>query len=412
MKIVTLLTLVLCMSTQFSRAQTATKFPFPQNVEYTQGNKSAHITDTEAMNAYTAWKQKFIRECGENEARVVKEDSTITVSEGIGYGLAITAYAGDKIIFDKLLNYYMARLNERGLMNWIYTDCETGNNKKNGATDGDLDAAIALLVAMKQWPTETSYADIAHAIIDSLQTHNFLMCEGIIVQKPGDDFGGCNCTNPSYYSPAYYRAFAQFKEDHTDMQGAAFWLQAAEDSYVTLNRNTNPHTGLVYAWTNHKGGDPENCYYEVSGSGVYNSYQYDACRTPWRIATDYLWWGTKEAEVWTQNITTFIETPIYNQFAEDGEIWYGAGGIENVVDNYWHNGLRRINPDAPTYGHRHSVPFVGSFALAAMSSSQRTTDRFMREFASVPAERYYESCLQVLYMFLASGNFWNPYGVE
>ncbi|MFW5852093.1 MAG: glycosyl hydrolase family 8, partial [Bacteroidota bacterium] len=196
MKIILLFTLVLCLITQFSFAQTAPKFPFPQNVEYAQGNKSVHITDTEAMNAYTAWKQKFIRECGDNEMRVVKEDSTITVSEGIGYGLAITAYAGDKNIFDKLLNYYMARLNERGLMNWIYTDCETGNNKKNGATDGDLDAAIALLVAMKQWPADTRYGGIAHAIIDSLQNHNFLMCEGIIVQKPGDDFGGCNCTNP------------------------------------------------------------------------------------------------------------------------------------------------------------------------------------------------------------------------
>jgi endo-1,4-beta-D-glucanase Y len=376
------------------------------------GVQSDYVSHEDALKAYEQWKKKFVRFCGEHEARVVKDDASVTVSEGIGYGLAIAAYAGDKYLFDKFLTYYMARLNWRGLMNWIYEDCETGDNKKNGASDADLDASIGIIVATKQWPHEQKYVNYAHALLDSLQKHNFVVCNDVLVQKPGDDFGGCTCTNPSYYSPGYYRVFAEFKKEHNDNQAAAFWLQAAHDSYITLQKNTHPYTGLVYAWTNAEGGDPENCYYEVTGSGVYNSYQYDACRTPWRIATDYLWWGTPEAQIWTQNIVKFIEAPIHVQREDDGTIWYGAGGIENVVDNYWHNGLRRMNPEAPTYGHRHTVPFVGAFALAAMSGKQELADSYMKDFALVPAHRYYESCLQVLYMFLASGNFWNPYKID
>ncbi len=383
------------------------QYPFPQNnIEY--GYVSEHITHKEAYAAYEKWKQNFVKDCDENEARVINDDA-ITVSEGIGYGLAITAYAGDKALFDKLLHYYMARLNKHGLMNWIYTACESGDNEKNGATDADLDAIIAIIVASKQWPHEKKYISYAHALVDSLQKHNFVICNNVIVQKPGDDFGGCSCTNPSYFAPGYYRVYAAFKKEHNNNDAAEFWMKAAHDSYITLFKNTHPYTGLVYAWTNSEGGDPENCYYEVSGSGVYNSYQYDACRTPWRIANDYIWWGTTEAKTWTQNIIKFIEAPIYAHKESDGSVWYGAGGIQNIVDNYWHNGLRRYNPEEPTYGHRHTVPFVGSFALAAMSSSQEITNNYMKEFANVPAERYYESCLQVLYMFLASGNFWNPY---
>jgi hypothetical protein len=295
------------------------------------------------------------------------------------------------------------------MMNWLYKDCETGNNQKNGATDADIDIAFALVVASKQWPKDEKYLSLANDLIDRLQQYNFTECDGLIVQKPGDAFGGCSCTNPSYYAPAYYRVFSDLKRKNNEASRALFWLNAAKDSYVILNKNAHPETGLVYAWTNADGKDPKDCYYEVSGSGTYNSYQYDACRVPWRLANDYLWFGNKEAEAFTQKITNFVTKPIYKQSAPNGNIWYGAGGIENVVDGYWPNGLRRINPDKPSWGHRHTSPFVGSFVLSSMSSNnQLIVDEFMEELSKLKIERYYESCLHVLYTFLASGNYWNP----
>jgi hypothetical protein len=107
-----------------------------------------------------------------------------------------------------------------------------------------------------------------------------------------------------------------------------------------------------------------------------------------------------------------VKTPIYKQTAANGDLWYGAGGITNVVDGYWHNGLRRIDTVGAKYGHGHTIPFVGAFAVASMSSSQEDADVFMKEFQSLAPINYYESCLSVLYTFLATGNFWNPYGVQ
>jgi len=397
------------MGNLYSQNSDSAQYPFPEAKQYSFGKMSTKITSDDAWDAYVRWKEKFVEACGENEVRIKKSQPQITVSEGIGYGAAIVVYAGDKELFDKLLNYHIARRNKNGMMNWYYENCETGDNKKNGATDAEMDLGIALVVATKQWPHDVRYKNEANKIIDSMQVHYFTMFEGVIIQKPGDEFGGSNCLNPSYFSPAYYRVFAEFKKEQNEVKKADFWTKAASDSYITLLKNAHKETGLVYAWTNAEGGDPKECYYEVTGSGVYNSYQYDACRTPWRIANDYLWFGTEDAKLWTQKITKFVNAPIYAQYGKTGNVWYGAGGIENVVDNYWHNGLRRINPEGHGYGHRHTVPFVGSFALASMSGTQEIVDLSMADFNAIKTDGYYESCLEVLYKFLATGNFWNPY---
>jgi endo-1,4-beta-D-glucanase Y len=407
------LIMLLCLSVVF-QLSFSQKYPFPQNVKYAYGVKSSKISNADVIKDYEKWKQDYVRMCGETEACVIKYINNVqtTVSEGIGYGMAITVYMGDKVLYDKFLNYYVARTNKHGMMNWIYENCDSGDNQKNGATDADLDVIFSLVVATKQWPNEARYKPLVNELLDSLRKFNFIECNGIIVQKPGDDFGGCNCSNPSYYSPAYYKVFAKFKEELNQSESVIFWNKAAQDAYVTLLKNANPNTGLVYAWTNSEGKDPSDCYYEVSGSGTYNSYQYDACRTPWRISMDYLWFGDKQAETWLQKITNFVNAPVYKQVAPNGDFWYGAGGITNVVDSYWGNGLRRIDPTGVVYGHNHTIPFVGSFALASMVSNQSKVDEGMTDFNVLPATTYYQSCLVVLYKLLATGNFWNPYDVK
>src|SRR5210317_1160721 len=177
---------LLILSFAFCNSQV---YPFPQNVKYPYGLQSNKLTDNHAFKAYEKWKNTFVVYCNGDEARV-KNDRNETVSEGIGYGMCIVAYAGDKILFDQLLNYYNKRLNAFGMMNWLYKDCETGNNQKNGATDADIDIAFALVVASKQWRKDEKYLSLANDLIDRLQQYNFTECDGLIVQKPGDAFGG------------------------------------------------------------------------------------------------------------------------------------------------------------------------------------------------------------------------------
>ncbi|MBK8805207.1 MAG: hypothetical protein IPO21_00595 [Bacteroidales bacterium] len=355
---------------------------YPQNVTYPYGYKSSKITSADADKEYQSWISKYYVECSNNEARINYDGNT--VSEGIGYGLVITAYAGDKTKFDKLLKYYNNRKNGNGVMHWEYSGCNTGAKQTGAATDGDLDAVMGMLVAVHQWPNG-GYAQHFESLVNSIKNSEFTSC-GLIVQKPGDAWGGCDCTNPSYYAPGYYRAFAKYFEGKGNSSTAEFWNNAAKDSYTVLFKNQNATTGLVSAWTNTNGAAGP-CGGAVGGGGGADTYQYDACRTPWRIATDYLWWGDANAKTFLTRVVGFVNTKV--------------GGIDKVVDGY--------KLDGTVTGQWHNVPFVGSFALSGMATSQADADKFMEHFRTLPGDNYFNTCLAVMYKFLATGNFWNPY---
>ncbi|MBY0425723.1 MAG: hypothetical protein K2Q22_08815, partial [Cytophagales bacterium] len=220
-----------------------------------QNVSPTNTASTLAQTWYTDWLTSYYVDCSPTQARIV--DGSTTYSEGIGYGMLITAYAGDKTRFDKLWAYYKANRNANGLMNWCRTNCSSpaGGCGDNGATDGDLDAAMALLVANCQWPSTTSphnYTTDAQALISAIRDdETYASCTGLRVLRPGDAFniaGACNCLNISYFAPAYYRAFAQFMP-----ADAALWTKLADDSYTIINNNANATTGLVSAWTRANG---------------------------------------------------------------------------------------------------------------------------------------------------------------
>ncbi|MFN6946227.1 MAG: glycosyl hydrolase family 8, partial [Cytophagaceae bacterium] len=389
-----------------SMAQAPT-YPFPQNRTFGHGFMPTTVTQAHVQTGYDEFITRYYRECaGDNSARIIEPDrGNRTVSEGIGYGMLLTAYAGDKARFDRLWRFYKNRRNGRGLMNWLYSDC-TSMGGANGATDGDLDAAMALVIAACQWPAATApfnYTADATALITAIRDHEFTTCGGLTVQKPGDAFGGCTCTNPSYFSPGYYRAFAQFLPGQ-----AAFWTKAANDTYTTLNGNAHANTGLVSAWCTSTGSlNVSNCGVAEGGGGGADTYQYDAARTPWRIAVDYMWWGTPQAETWLKKLTTWVKAPASNQGG-----WTGGGGIANIRDGY--------NRDGTIRSQWRNSAFVGAFCLASMANNQTDANSFHQWWmqnsvttgnpgaGQLDDRPYYQHSLKVLYMFLSSGNFWYP----
>src|SRR6187431_1082230 len=64
----------------------------------------------DAYNAYNTWKTTYVVACGSN-FRVKFDNTSQTVSEGIGYGMLLAAYAADKALFDGLWGYYKANAN-------------------------------------------------------------------------------------------------------------------------------------------------------------------------------------------------------------------------------------------------------------------------------------------------------------
>jgi endo-1,4-beta-D-glucanase Y len=328
----------------------------------------ATLLPSHAKAAYASWKTKYLKMCSATRYRVASNGDE-TVSEGIGYGMLLTVGHGDRTEFDGLWGYYQDH-SSGGVMGWKASGCGSNTVDGNSASDADLDAAMALIQASCKWGG--NYLAAAQTLIAAIKSNETIE-GGENFLKPAHS-GLDSCQNVSYASPGYYRAFAKKKPDQ-----AAFWNKLAADSYTQLSRSANGSTGLVPNWSNMSGG--AGCAGKPNG----DRYGYDAARTPWRVATDYVWNGTPAAKDWLGKVVTWVDGP--------------AGGITAIGDMYQLNGTKE--------GKNHNSTFTGAFALAAMSQSQAKADLYGTAFRAISDGTYFEESLRAVYMLLAAGMFPN-----
>jgi endoglucanase len=109
--------LALGLSVAASAASAQNK-PFPQNVRYPHGFTSSSLSSADARAVYDVWKQRYLKtDCGNGYYRVEFNNPTgTTVSEGMGYGMLLTAYYGDRAAFDGLWKFVQKNVNVDGLM--------------------------------------------------------------------------------------------------------------------------------------------------------------------------------------------------------------------------------------------------------------------------------------------------------
>ena len=355
--------------------------PFPANKVYGNGLLATPRSSQDAQSNYNTWKANFVEPCSNGRYRVKFDNSSETVSEGIAYGMLLSAYMADKTLFDGFWLYYKDNVNSNKVMNWKIGGC-SGTIGYNGATDAELDAAFALIVADYQWSSSGSinYKNDATALITAIK--NYEVEANTYVLKPGDQFGGSQITNPSYFSPAYYRAFGAFTND------TAFWNQVAAKAYTVINNNltqNNAVGGLVSDWCEASGA------YSSQAGGYANAgkmYTYDAARTPWRIAVDYLWYGNADAKTYCKKSSDFVRVNL--------------GGTANIKDGYNQNGT--------VSGQWHNATFVGAFACAAMAGeNQKHLDDSYTDLKNLnEPNSYFNHTLKTLYSFLLTGNFYLP----
>ncbi|MFD1603218.1 glycosyl hydrolase family 8 [Flavobacterium artemisiae] len=349
--------------------------PFPANKVHGNGLMASTKNSQDAETSYNTWKGNFVTTCSNGRYRIKFDDPNKTVSEGIAYGMLLSAYKGDKTLFDGLWLYYKDNVNSNGVMNWKINGC-SGTDGFNGATDAELDAAMALIVADYQWTSvgTINYKNDAKTLITAIK--NYEVEANTYVLKPGDQFGGSLITNPSYYSPAYYRAFGAYTND------TAFWNQVAAKAYTVINNNltqNNAVGGLVSDWCEASGA------YSSRGG---NTYSYDAARTPWRIVVDYIWYGNADAKTYAKKSSDFVRVNL--------------GGSNNIKDGYNQNGS--------VSGQWHNATFVGAFACAAMAGeNQSHLDVSYNDLKNLnEPNSYFNQTLKTLYSFLLTGNFYLP----
>jgi endoglucanase len=374
-----LIPIIICVwCSEVPGAATAPARPFPQNLAYPYGVKPATIPDTLMKSEYERWKSVVLVECGSGLYRIncTNEYDGETRVEGIGFGMLITAYYGEKDKFDGLYAFYKKFCNStaKGMMAW-QTTCSSAKDQ-GSATDGDIDVAFALLVAGWQWGG--TYESEAKKVIEVLKTSVIKSCSNDVLAlaggvSGGSAWGGCDCTDLSYYNPAFFRVFAKVTGDST-------WNKLAESTYAILNNGMNASTGLVPDWQTVSG--------TAGCSGRTNYFRYDACRAPYRIALDYLWNGNEKAKAWCVKVSN----------------WANGVGAANIKDGYNLNGSAN--------GSNHTSSFVGSFAVAAMCNSQAITDAFAADCSKLRDKLWFNICTRMLYLLAMTGNLWKNDMVE
>lgn len=417
----------------FAAAITSTELrPFPQHVTYTAGTiKPNHVTqtqmDAEVKLLYNEYKMKYIKQnpYNSNQYYVWYNDGgwngdAITVSEAHGYGMMITALMGGhdsqaKTLFDGMYRYFRAHPSSQNpdLMAWQQAN-RNGSivdiNGTNSAIDGDMDIAYSLLLADKQWGSDgtINYRAEAIKVINAIMNSEvhpvyYHLQLGDWVQISGTNPDYRNATRPSDFMLQHMKEFYQ-------ATGDARWLLVIDTTYNIIEdvyASYSPSTGLlpdfVYRDSNGKykpvsqftWNTPNGYFLESEFDGDYN---YNSCRTPWRIGTDYLVTGNNRAKQQLTALNQFITA----KHDEPWEVWSG----------YSLDGQTKLSPwDG---GMDFTAPLMVS-AMISSNNQQWLNDLWdYHTNASNPTalewNYYYGNSIRLLSMIVASGNWWTPTG--
>jgi endoglucanase len=363
-------------------------YPFPRDAAMANGcTKPTGASGKYLVEAFQNWKKTFVtNDQGNLRVKSPEIDNGATVSEGIAYGMLIAVFMNDRTLFDGLWAYWKAHPASGLLMNWKIP------GGSGSASDADEDAAFALIQASKQWGG--SYLTDAKSLLAQIASSE--VEAGSYVLKPGNQFGGSDITNPSYFAPAYYRVFAG-----VDTGNATLWNGAVTSTYKLLN-SIEGSNGLVPAWCQ------SNC--TTRGGGGYkdaDKYQYDSHRTPWRMALDVCWNNNADAKDYVNKVTSFFVGQ------SDTE------GLGALVDLYEGGGTACSSCSSPPKSNSMSI--IGTAAVGAMATGNAAHKAFLdrawqfildANYTADPTFKeggytYYNATVGLLTALTLTGNFNN-----
>lgn len=247
---------------------------------------------------YQSWRKAYVIKQSKNRSFVNTSNQRshpVALSEGQGYGLYITAMAGQhgwakSQDFDQLLNYYLAHRDYVGknqqkqtyLMKWRqYQKDGRWISNENSATDGDLFIAMALHQAAKVWPKKANY----YRGLERHLTNDILKYE-YNPQTKTLTVGDWATNKSKYYrlirtsdvAPTFFDNFYQLSHDQR-------WRSVKNGMLHRLADLSAQHkTGLVpdFAWVTADSAKPVKPW-TVSSKNDGN-YSSNACRVPMMLA--------------------------------------------------------------------------------------------------------------------------------
>lgn len=254
--------------------------------------------------SWEAYRQRFIQADG----RVIdREANDRTVSEGQAYAMLRAVMIDDPGTFRRTYEWAKANLSRRDetgqpqdhLWAWKWGQQESGSwgiIDANFATDADIDAATALILAARRWNCPT-YLEEAQSLLNDIWDQAVVtLPDGTpqLLPGPQDAFWPQPDTlilNPSYFSPYAYRLFAQIDPDHD-------WQGLIDSGYAMLTESADLSTaGLPSDWVAY---NPMTGTYRALNNefGLTSRYSFDAFRVWWRLALDASWFHEPRASAY------------------------------------------------------------------------------------------------------------------
>lgn len=271
--------------------------------------------DSTAGQAFfeTTW-QRYRDRFIQTDGRVIdwENDDQRTTSEGQAYAMLRALMIDDAETFDRVLTWGEQNLarhdDDDELIDHLWAwkwgpDAAPGEAKKwgildpNFATDADIDAATALIMAARRWqkPAYLTLAKTKLKDIWEFSTADIELKDDVsghyLLPGPIDAFHPSAETwylNPSYVAPYAFRLFAQVDRRRD-------WMQLVETGYRMLEGSSQlSELGLPSDWVLFHSDAPH--YRELPDTAPLKSiYGFDAYRVWWRVALDLIWFESAPA---------------------------------------------------------------------------------------------------------------------
>jgi uncharacterized protein (DUF2141 family) len=416
-------------------------YPFGARINaYPNGTKPNHLTnaqmDATIQSRYNDWKTKRLVDVPTVPGgKAVKfsdaaQPDRLTVSEGVAYGMLLTVLMAGydpnaQALFDGLLTTARARpayslpanfaQHRPYLMDWRLAPDGSGrladgsSHPQAGggwaAMDADLDIAMALLMAHRQWGSTGTwnYQQEALNTIGAIKAW-FTYPDGRIWVRSAPD-----ASRTSDYMFGHFRAFRQ-------ATGDAFWDTVVSRQLTLLEQiiaNYSPNAGLqpdcvINTHTSPTPPPPSGVCDFTPTEGYYFA---NAQRNPWRYSTDYLFSGENRLRVILERMMDFF---MVDNGGTPGPADPSYSSKGNMAIGYKLDGTRMsVTELNPNLTEADRWPAIGVVA-GAMNGAQVHT-RFQTYLNDswnwLNAKwtgNYYDAEMTLLSMIVASGNWWNP----
>jgi len=221
--------------------------------------------------------------------------------------------------------------------------------------------------------------DAAKTLITAIQTYEIDVNSHL---TPGDGWGASGVTvkNPGYTATAAFNAFAMATGDAT-------WNSILAANYDQLIQCQNPTTGVIPDWC--MASEATTVDSSMQGSSRSHDFNLEAVRMPWRLALDYYWNGSLEAQGISKKFSDYLYT-------------ITTGDATRLSQGYSWEGAQLTGKATPM--------FLGTYALlfSQDASKQALVDYLYNSMIASDIPGYYESSLQLLYSCTLAGLLPNP----